>query len=300
MEKRTFGNTGMTATVLGYGAMELAKLSEKEACILLNKVLDGGINFIDTSPCYGVSEEYIGKAVSSRRNEFLLSTKCGCVVRPEGLTHVFNRETFMKNIDNSLSVMKTEYIDMLQIHAPLPEDIPGGEEDDMIMAMQDMKKQGKIRHICITFKNGGPSDELFPDVYSFNCIKAFMDWSVFDVIQVVYGGLTRKCELGISALAERGKGVIARGSMKKYKPDYDELFEMAGLYELLEEGESKNDFLLRFTISHPGVTSAIIGTKSTEHLYSNIKAAEKGKLPDNVYAEAKKRMDAVGQIALPL
>ena len=300
MEKRIFGNTGLNVTVLGYGAMELPALDVKEATSLLNQVLDEGINFIDTSPCYGISEEYIGAAVAGRRDEFVLSTKCGCVVKPEGVSHTFNRETFEFNIDHSLKVMKTDHVDILQIHAPMPEDIAGGENDDMILAMQEMKKAGKIGHVCVTFKNGGPGDPNYPDKYSFDCIKGFMDWKVFDVIQVVYGGLTRKCENGIQALHDRGKGVIARGSMKKYYENYGELFEKAGLPALLEDGETPNDFLLRYTISHPGVTSAIVGTKSPAHLMANIKAARRGALSPDVYAKAKQMMDAVGQIALSL
>lgn len=298
MEKRKFGTTNMKVTVLGYGAMELAKLSEKEAVVLLNKVLDEGINFIDTSPCYGISEEYIGAAVSGRRNEFILSTKCGCVVKPEGVSHTFDRPTFMGNIEHSLKMMKTDYVDILQIHAPMPQDIPGGENDDMILAMQEMKRDGKIRDVCITFKNSGHSDPKYPDIYSYECLKAFKDWKCFDVIQLVYGGLTRKCEAGIDALKAAGKGVIARGSMKKYQSNYDELFEKAGLSSLLETGETPSSLLLRYTISHPGLTTAIVGTRSADHLMANIHAANKGVLTPEVYAKAKAMMDSVGQVSL--
>lgn len=298
MEKRQFGNTGIEVTTLGYGAMELEKLDEAASTALLNRVLDEGINFIDTSPCYGVSEERIGIALAGRRDEFYLSTKCGCVVSPQGVSHTFDRPTFEKNIEHSLKVMRTDHVDLLQIHAPMPNEIPGGEEDDMIRAMEEMKAAGKIGHVCITFKNGGPSDPNYPDKYSYDCLNFFKDWKVFDVVQVVYGGLTRKCERGIDALAAAGKGVIARGSMKAYFENYPELFQQAGLSELLEAGEKPAEFLLRYTITHPHVTTAIVGTRSEAHLLENIKAAERGPLAPGVYEEAKRRMDRVGQRAL--
>jgi aryl-alcohol dehydrogenase-like predicted oxidoreductase len=300
MQKRKLGNTGLEVTVLGYGAMELLKLDEQGAVQLLNGVLDQGINFIDTAPCYGVSEEYIGKALASRRDEFILATKCGCARTEMGSAHVYDAPTFEKNVENSLRVLKTDHIDLLQIHAPMPEDIPGGEGDEMIVALQRMKREGKIGHVCVTFKNSSPDQPRYPDIFSLECLRHFKSWDVFEVFQIVYGGLTRKCEHGVDALAAAGKGVIARGSMNNFFPNYGELFEQAGLRALLEEGESPKDFLLRYTITHPGVSTAIVGTRSSEHLSANVKAASRGPLAAGVYAEAKKRMDVIGQKAIAL
>jgi aryl-alcohol dehydrogenase-like predicted oxidoreductase len=121
-----------------------------------------------------------------------------------------------------------------------------------------------------------------------------MTWEVFDVMQIVYGGLTRKSEVAIAKAASKGIGIIVRGVVKRYFDDYDELFENAGLDELRQDGESRNSFLIRFAMSHPGVSTMIIGTKSPDHLAENIQAATKDSLPDGVYAEAKRRLDAVG------
>ena len=114
----------------------------------------------------------------------------------------------------------------------------------------------------------------------------------------MYGGLTRKCELGIDALAGAGKGVIARGCMKEYWPNYGELYDKAGLSGLQEDGETKNDFLLRFTFSHPNVTTTIVGTKNLNHLLSNIKATQRGPLAPDTYEQAKQMLNAVGQRSL--
>ena len=88
---RTLGGTGAEVTILGYGAMELRgrpcgpEIADQDAGLLLNAVLDGGINLIDTSPDYGRSEELIGTCIGHRRDEFFLASKCGCpLVVPAG------------------------------------------------------------------------------------------------------------------------------------------------------------------------------------------------------------------------
>jgi len=297
MEKRYLTKPDLFITSLGFGAMELGKLNVQEATVLLNKVLDSGINYIDTSPCYGPSEEFIGAAIANRRSEYFLASKCCCNLSGVGPGHIFDRKTTMINIENSLRLMKTDYLDVLQLHAPMPEDMPGGPEDDLVKTLYDLKKEGKIRHAAITFKNGGPSEEMYPAKFGFRCLKEFMDWGVFDVMQTVYGGLTRTSEIAISKAADKGIGIVVRGALKRYFNNYDELYDKAGLDELCEEGESRNSFLLRYALTHPGVKTAIVGTKSIEHLAENIKAADRGILSDDVYAEAKRRLDSVGIVA---
>src|SRR6185312_6410139 len=86
LQRRTLGRTGMEITALGFGAMELRgarrgpEVSDENADRVLNAVLDSGINYIDTSPDYGRSEEHIGRAIAHRRGEFFLASKCGCIV----------------------------------------------------------------------------------------------------------------------------------------------------------------------------------------------------------------------------
>src|SRR5688572_18460023 len=90
LETRTLGRTGLEVTALGYGAMELRDepqgrpLEDRDAVALLNAVLDAGINYIDTSIDYGRSEERIGLAIANRRDEYVLASKCGCVIGEVG------------------------------------------------------------------------------------------------------------------------------------------------------------------------------------------------------------------------
>ena len=94
-----------------------------------------------------------------------------------------------------------------------------------------------------------------------------------------------------------GTGIIARGLLKRYDATYDARWEASGLSELLEEGETRNDFLIRYVLTHPAITAGVCGTRGTEHLMENIRAASRGPLSEEVYAEAKRRLNYVGCVA---
>src|SRR5215467_15584620 len=127
--KRELGRTGLPVTVLGYGAMELRgtprgrDVTEAQAEIILNTVLDAGINYIDTSIDYGLSEERIGRYIGHRRSEFYLGSKCGCLVGAtpaapgQRNAHVFTRDNILRGVEQSLARMKTDHLDVVQFHA---------------------------------------------------------------------------------------------------------------------------------------------------------------------------------------
>src|SRR5258706_1542345 len=136
LEKRTLGRTGLEVTALGYGAMEIRgsriwggrPVTEMQAEKILNAVLDSGINFIDTANDYGRSEEFIGRYISHRRQEITLATKCGCtVVRKDENTdekpHVWTEENLFRGLHESLEGMKTDYVDIMQLHNPTGEQV---------------------------------------------------------------------------------------------------------------------------------------------------------------------------------
>ena len=114
MIKKTLGRTGLQVTQLGFGAMEIRgpkvwggrEVSDEQSDAILNAVLDAGINFIDTAPDYGRSEERIGRFISSRRSEYYLATKCGCdvTVHPDKweTNHTWTRDRLLRNIEESL------------------------------------------------------------------------------------------------------------------------------------------------------------------------------------------------------
>jgi aryl-alcohol dehydrogenase-like predicted oxidoreductase len=154
--KRELGQTGLQVTTLGYGAMELRgaprarDITETQAETILNKVLDAGINYIDTSIDYGLSEERIGRYISHRRAEYYLASKCGCLVgapptpRQRG-QHVFTRDNVVAGVEQSLVRMKTDYLDVVQFHAsPSRQTL---EEHGALDALLELREAGKVRFI---------------------------------------------------------------------------------------------------------------------------------------------------------
>jgi aryl-alcohol dehydrogenase-like predicted oxidoreductase len=299
LEKRTLGRTGLAVTALGYGAMEVRgsriwggrPVTEQQADTILNSVLDSGINFIDTANDYGRSEEFIGRYLSKRRGEYYLATKCGCIVvhkdeNTDDTPHVWTRENLFRGLHESLERMKTDYVDVMQLHNPSVEQCEQGE---LVSVLQEMKQQGKVRWI-------GCSATL-PH------ITTYIRWGVFDVYQIPYSGLERQHENVIGQAARAGAGIIDRGGVARGEPgvglgntDRWAKFEAGKLDELRAEGESRSGFLLRFLLSHPDIHTTIVGTLIPEHLQENIAVAAKGPLSPEVYSEAKRRLDAAGEM----
>ena len=285
------GNTGLEVTRLGYGAMEVRgeprgrSVSEEEARDILNSVLDSGINYIDTSIDYGNSEEFIGKCISGRRSEFYLASKCGCTVGDVPRGHVYTRENIVAGVNQSLSRMRTDYLDLVQFHGnPSRQDL---EDQDAIQTLLDLKQEGKIRHL-------GASSVL-PNLADHLAV------GVFDAFQIPYSALERQHETWITKAARAGIGTIIRGGVAKGEPGAGQgreerwaKFAEAGLDELREEGEGRTAFMLRFTLSHPDMHTTIVGTQNPEHLRENLKAAMAGPRPADVYDEAKRRLAAEG------
>jgi aryl-alcohol dehydrogenase-like predicted oxidoreductase len=287
MEKRTLGSTGLDVTVLGYGTGELRdpdNVSEVDAERVLNAVLDGGINFVDTAPDYGASEERIGKYISQRRSDYFLATKCGCNAAEDGTRgdppHVWSREQLMANIEMSLRRLRTDYVDIWQLHNPPVAEVYAQE---LLEVMQEVKASGKVRHVSISTR--------LPE------IDTYLQRNAFETYQIPYSALQRENEAAISRAAEIGAGVIIRGGVAQGESKANnaalwERWTSTGLAELAGAGESAAAYLLRFTITHPGMATTIVGTKNLEHLQQNLATAEQGALDAGAYAETKSRLDA--------
>lgn len=298
MERRQLGKTGLNVTALGYGAMEIRgprvwggrPVSDDQARRALNDVLDAGINFIDTSYDYGRSEAFIGRFISHRRQEYFLATKCGCTFVDKGdhdeTPHVWTRENLLHNIETSLRLMKTDYVDVWQLHNPSVEQVESG---DLLKVMEEVRAAGKARWIGIS--------STLPH------ITRYIEWGAFATFQIPYSALERAHENVIAAAARSGAGTIIRGGVARGSPEEAGLgnpdrwaaWDKAGLDELRAPGESRTAFLLRFTLSHPGLHTTIVGTLNPEHLRDNLRAAETGPLPPGVYAEVKQRLAEAGE-----
>lgn len=296
LQKKTLGRTGLEVTQLGFGAMEIRgeriwggrPVEDEQAEAVLNAVLDAGINFIDTSNDYGKSESYIGRYISSRRDEYVLATKCGCTIVDAGdhdeTPHVWTRDNLLRNIEESLRLMKTDHVDIWQIHNAPPAEV---ENNGLVDVMKEVQAAGQARFIGVS--------TTLPH------LPEYLRMGVFDTFQIPYSALERKEELSITAAGEAGAGVIVRGGIARGVPEKErpsdrrhEVWEKAGLEDLLG-GITRMEFILRFTLSHPFCHTTIVGTLLTEHLRDNVSAALKGPLPPGIYAEAKNRLDAAGE-----
>lgn len=297
LPKRTLGRTGLDVTQLSYGAMEVRgtriwggrPCSDDEAETILNAVLDEGINFIDTANDYGKSELYLGRYLQNRQSEFAIASKCGCHVEWAGdhdeTPHDYSQANILRNVADSLLKMRMDSMDILQLHNPA---VDACENEKCVDTLNELRDKGAVRHIGCS----STSPHL----------ATYIEWGVFDVFQIPYSALERRHENLITKAAEAGAGIIIRGGVAKGAPgeglgnkDRWKIYEDAKLNELREEDESPTAFLLRFTLSHPHCHTTIVGTKNPEHLKENIRIANKGPLPGDVYKEAKKRLDAAGE-----
>jgi aryl-alcohol dehydrogenase-like predicted oxidoreductase len=300
LPRRTLGRTGMDVTQLSYGAMELRgaprgrAISDEQAERILKAVLDSGINYIDTSIDYGLSEERIGAVLGGRRSEFFLASKCGCPVQEQpGETggprqHTFTRDNIVAGVEQSLKRLKTDYLDVVQFHAsPSRQAL---EAEGGLEALLDLQKQGKVRFI-------GMSGTL-PN------LPEQIAMGVFDVFQIPYSAIQNEHEQLISQAAASGAGTVIRGGAARgaLAPDKqgttpiglregqaESVWDRARLDDLLD-GAPRTEFVLRYTLSHPDMDTTIVGTSDVGHLESNLEAARKGPLPADVYAEARRRI----------
>lgn len=303
LPKSQLGRTGLQVTTLGYGAMELRgaprghEITPEQADAILNAVLDNGINYIDTSIDYGQSEELIGRFISNRRSEYYLASKCGCLVgappmQPgqRGSPHVFTRENVLAGVNQSLARMKTDHIDVMQFHmSPSKEAL---EENGALDTLRDLQRQGKIRFIAVSGTLPNITEQI--------------DMGVFDAFQIPYSALQREHEDVITEAAQAGAGIVIRGGIArgnvsgdKQQGDAWDVWQKAHLDDLLV-GMTRPEFILRFTLSHPELDTTIVGTASMDHLLANLAAAQKGALPSEVYAEAKRRLAEAGAVPAPV
>ena len=304
LPKRRLGRTGAEVTTLGYGAMELRggsrgpTLSEEQADRLLNAVLDSGINFIDTSIDYGLSEERIGKYISHRRGEYFLASKCGCVYGGHQGEHVHTAKNIREGVENSLRLMKTDHLDLVQFHRSLTMD--EFQAEGALQEVLKLRDEGKLRFVGVS----GTLPNIVEQINS----------DVFDAFQIPYSALQREHEDVIELAASKGMGCIIRGGVARGAPSdwqnrsyymipsetMKDRWEEAKLDELLQDGMTRMEFMLRFTLSHPGLTTTIVGTSNPDHLARNVEAAMKGPLPAELVMEAKRRLDDAGAIAEPI
>src|SRR5579871_1881604 len=194
MEKRRLGKTNIEVTALGLGGAEIGRQHVPEKIVerLLNGALDAGLNVIDTAECYRKSEEMIGNTVSHRRKEYYLFTKCG---HSSGLNMPnWDIGTLEKSIDRSLKRLKTDYIDVIQLHGCSRRLLQRG---DVIAVLQRARDAGKVRYI-------GYSGDSKDALYALKC-------DAFDTLQTSLSIADQEClDLTLPVAAAKQVGVIVK------------------------------------------------------------------------------------------
>ena len=300
MEMTTLGKTGLQVSKLGVGLVEIGiQLTDEdvEAGRLLNTAIDGGINFFDTAECYGISEDLIGATISHRRDEIILATKAG---HPSYGTDAprWTGETVRKSVEHSLKRLKTDHVDLLQVHAA---DVFGEPPDDVIEAVLDAKREGKTRFV-------GYSQENEEAIWA-------IERGLFDTLQTAFHIMDQRARYGIlKKAAAADMGVIAKRPIgngmwgRKFRSeDHHESWltvarrlgqraeKMRAAGPIPGEPDDAIETALGFVLAHPDVHTAIVGTRNPDHMRSNIDIVnDRLPLDPAVVEELHRRYDEVG------
>jgi aryl-alcohol dehydrogenase-like predicted oxidoreductase len=305
MQQRSLGRTGMHVSPLCLGTMMFGAWGEPDhtkAIAVIHAALDAGITFVDTADMYsqGECEEIVGKALADRRDEVILATKFHHPMddpdgRPGGPNRRGNsRRWIVRAVEDSLRRLRTDWIDLYQVHRP----DPGTEIEETLSALTDLRQQGKIRAFgTSTF----PAHQLVEAQWT----SERRGLGRFTTEQPPYSILNRGIEADVLPVAERyGLGVLpwsplaagwlagkvtrdttkiesSRNERTPYRFDLsvpgnqakrDAALQLADLAD--EAGLTIIELALGFTQVHPAVTSTIIGPRTMEHLRSQIGAAD--------------------------
>ena len=290
MERRRLGKTDLDVSVLGFGGSEIGyeRAGARTVTRLLGTALDAGLNVIDTAECYEDSEALIGSALGARRNEIYLLTKCG---HPRGYGRGDWREaSLLSSIERSLKRLRTERLDLIQLHSCELSDLRKGEA---ITALERARERGWTRYI-------GYSGDGEAARFAVECGR-------FDTLQTSVSIADQEAiERTLPLAVKRGMGVIAkrpianaawryarRPSEPYYQPYWERLSALE--YPFLLDAERAVSTALRFTLATPGVHTAIVGTKRPERWPENARLLEAGPLPAAEVEQIRARWRKVAQ-----
>lgn len=299
LTKSRFGRTGFDVTPLGFGAAPIGYLNtdRRKATDILNLLLDAGVNLIDTAAAYEGSEWVIGEAVGHRRGEYVLVSKCGSKL-PDVDAPAWSAEVVTQTVDRALRRLRTDVLDVMLLHSC---DLAALEKGDALGALVKARDAGKVRFAGYSGDNEALAyAAALPDV-------AVVEASVSIVDQANVGW-------GVRVAREHDVGVIAKrpianaawigatgrpGFYDRYAKPYVERLQAMRFRPsdvgFADTNDGWAELALRFTLSQPGVHTAIIGTTNPDNARANIAYAAKGPLP----ADAAERVRAAFAAADP-
>lgn len=285
---RTLGRTGLEVSILGFGAEAIGRngRSFEDAERTLNAVLDAGVSLIDTASSYGNSEAFIGRAISRRKDEFTLVTKCGWT---RDWAPAWSPGEIAATIDRSLEYLQAESLDVLLLHSCPLEALKQG---DVITAIQKAQSQGKARFIGYS----GDNEALMIAVKS----------GLFDVIECSFSVLDQANAPAIAEAQRREMGVLIKrpianavpGRVEKprseYAAQYWPRWQTLGLTSSDIGNVSWLEAAARFSAFWPGVTSILVGSSHAEHMIENVRMLAQGPLPSPIVTRMREAFAKVG------
>jgi aryl-alcohol dehydrogenase-like predicted oxidoreductase len=293
MQYRNLGRTGIKVSPYALGAMmfgAVGNADHDESIKIIHKALDAGINFIDTADFYshGESEEIVGKALKGRRDDVVLATKVNLPMGDDPNHRGNSRRWIITEVENSLRRLGTDHIDLYQIHRPDPET----DVEDTLAALTYLINSGKVRAI-------GSSTMPAADIVQAQWVAERRGLERFRTEQPPYSILNRGIERDVLPVAQQyGMGTLVwsplaggmlTGRYRKgqanethraqfgfdYLRDEHRLDVVEQLVPVAQDaGIPLNHLAMAFAIAHPGVTSAIIGPRTMEHLDSALAGAD--------------------------
>ncbi len=247
--RRPLGRTGFSISPIGFGSFKIGRNqktkyaaryelpSDEQVAALLDGLLDLGINYIDTAPAYGTSEERIGRAIANRRSEYVLATKFGETFEEGESSYEFSVAAIRKSVELSLARLRTPAIDVLLLHSDGRDDWIQ-TQTDAVATLEWLKRKGHVRAIGLSGK-------------TVEGARQALEWA--DVLMVEYHLRDRSHEAVIAEAATRGVGVVVKKG--------------------LASGALPADDAIRFVLENPNVSSLVIGGLSLEHFRTNLAAA---------------------------
>jgi aryl-alcohol dehydrogenase-like predicted oxidoreductase len=285
-ELRRLGRTGLIVSALGFGASELGqkRLAVKAVAAILGSALDAGLNVVDTAPCYGNSEELIGRVIGHRRKDFYLLTKCG---HASGLPFAdWTPALIEPSIDRSLKRLGTDYIDIVQFHSCEERHLRRG---DLIYALQRAREKGKLRYLG--YSGDGPAAQYAAQSGAFDTVQISVSIADQDAIDTVLP-LLRQHDIGVIAKRPIANAAWLGGgwwSLGSYSRPYRTRLRKLNYDFLTLDAKQAVGIALRFTLSVPGMHTAIVGTTKPARWQQNAALLAEGPLPQSEYASIRAR-----------
>jgi len=306
MELRILGQTGVKVSPLCLGAMMFGAWGNPDhddSVRIINRALDAGINFIDTADVYsgGESEEIVAKALAgTRRENVVLATKANGVMGQDPNERGNSRRWLIRECENSLRRLGTDYIDLYQIHRP----DPGTDIDETLGALSDLIRAGKI---CYAGSSTFPASQIVEAQWTaerrgrerfvceqppYSILVRGVETEVLPVCQRYGMGVIPWSPLAggwLSGLYRKGQDLPVSRRAERIPQRYDmslpgnqaKLDAVEQLAVLAEEsGLTLIQLAIAFVVSHPAVTAAIIGPRTMEQLESQLAAADVALSPD--------------------